>query len=819
MTSPRTPVSGGDQGVQPIDVLAGLGTADRQLLAVSLALFDDSTLSKRVQELIGKASDWVDRKLSDREVRQTARSVETRMGFWRDSKLSDDELRLTLWIYLREAFGLPARLTQSRRGAEIQGFELAAAAICAADPTSSERSVEGPSTQWVWREGERRYATLTDLVQAIVRELISTALAGHEGQMDRAAQDKLIAETRARLQGLTEADQRRMLESVGAQELNDAAVRKILLTGGGLTAFSTGVGIAGFSAYILAAQASAFIPLVSGPALVSTVAVLSNPITVVAATAAALWWFSSSTNNKVRTAVALRVVSLLALQGLSSGRGGIQRTLTSFAAVLARPAVGEISPETCQRYRTDWEMLTRGRDSRPRTREADPHVTEIMERPARTRIDGSGRLRGLLFPDRSEERTTAAVAGLTLGDLAYSAAAIDPAVINAADFSRVEALDDPLAFAAFADKIESLAPGAAAGSINNLKGYVAERIVAAELVAKGYQIEFPSSSNQEGWDLLVDGKPFQVKCLADTGALIAHFEKNPDIPVLLNAELVDQVPPEWAEKVFYVEGYSNELISEVTGTSLEAGADLLQPNVPIFALGVIAARNLAALQAGKVSAVQAAEQIAVDGGTRVGLAVVGGFLGKGIGLLVFGPAGALVLGTVVPVLSQAQARRARNVIDGWVKPESYRNWEDQAHRAIENLIERMNEATAKKLEILRRKYKAIDAGDVGDYIRMRLADDELFLHECIARLGRLQRSVDEPVEQRALAVIRWTAASTVHSSSYQTEIGRLKAMLEKRPPLEERIKEVTEGVAMGIKAGTQYTTAVVKGFMRGLFGK
>ncbi|MGH8472245.1 MAG: hypothetical protein ACREVJ_07305, partial [Gammaproteobacteria bacterium] len=242
--------------------MAGLGAADRQLLAVSLALFDDSTLFKRVAELVDNASDWVERKLSDREVRATARSVETRMTEWHGSPFSDDELRLTLWIYLRDALGLPPRLTRSTRGARALAEEVAAAAIHAADPPSC--------------------TTLADVVQPVLQELIEAALKEGAGQMDAAAQEKLIVETKARLARLSEDDQRRMLNAVGAQELNDAAVRKILLTGGSLGVVSAGVSLGGFSAYILAAQASAFIPLVSGPALVSAVAVLSNPVTVMA---------------------------------------------------------------------------------------------------------------------------------------------------------------------------------------------------------------------------------------------------------------------------------------------------------------------------------------------------------------------------------------------------------------------------------------------------------------------------------------------------------------------------------------------------------
>lgn len=46
------------QDVQPSDIISGLGLADRALLAACLALFEDSTLLKRLEHLYSKASNW-----------------------------------------------------------------------------------------------------------------------------------------------------------------------------------------------------------------------------------------------------------------------------------------------------------------------------------------------------------------------------------------------------------------------------------------------------------------------------------------------------------------------------------------------------------------------------------------------------------------------------------------------------------------------------------------------------------------------------------------------------------------------------------------
>lgn len=42
--------------IEPSDIIRGLGVADRRLLAMCLALFEDSTLSSRLKQLYGIAS-------------------------------------------------------------------------------------------------------------------------------------------------------------------------------------------------------------------------------------------------------------------------------------------------------------------------------------------------------------------------------------------------------------------------------------------------------------------------------------------------------------------------------------------------------------------------------------------------------------------------------------------------------------------------------------------------------------------------------------------------------------------------------------------
>ena len=773
--------------VEPADVLSGLASADRSLLALCIGLFEDSTLSRRLSERYAEIAKVVRKHIHKDDVRESAASVQSRMSLWLGSSLVDDDLRLVLWILLREAFHLPPRLTVSKRGAEVLATELAAAAVHAADPPGLLSSGKQLLSGWGWIEGEKRCVSLADIVLPVLHDLMATALKEGDGQMDAAAQQELISKTRKRLEQMSEDEQRRILDAVGAKDFNDAAIRQVLITGGGLTAFSAGVGVAGFSAYILAAQASAFIPLVSGPALVSVVAVISNPVTVVAATGGAIWWAVSSASEKARTAVGLRVLALLALQGLSRGERDWTSALAGFARIDGLRPHGDLDSQVIARYKADWQIVA---PARPKPRSyTTPRTFELLARSALDKGSQHSRLARLLFPERGEQTATAAVAVLTLGDILYAAAAIDPTVIEAADFSHIDDIGDRFAFAEFAEKIHALSPAGYVGALSSLKGYVAERVVAAELVMQGHDVSFPDASNQAGWDLMVDGHEFQIKCLEHVSGLSDHFERY-DFPVIANAELAGEIPAEWADKVFFVEGYSDQLVTHVTQTSLDAGDGMLHPHVPLFALGISALRNFGAYREGRISALQAVEQVVVDGGTRAGLAALGGYAGTTVGLLVFGPAGALVLGGVIPVLSQAQAGRVKGMLDAHIHTQRYRDWTERAHESVDAMCQSLNATVEEKLARLRAKWQGFGGGGIRDYIRARLEAEAAFLKEAQARLGQVTRTNMPNAEQRSIEVIRWAAGSTVHPVDYQAELRTLQHVLAERPGLPDRINEM-----------------------------
>src|SRR5690554_373746 len=114
----------------PTDLLAGIGGANRELLATCLALFDDSRWQRRLETLNEQATERMEGlakslgqqfeqwregtnrdplpRLPAPEVEEGGRELGERQRHWQDADYSDDTLRLLLWVRLRAALGLPA---------------------------------------------------------------------------------------------------------------------------------------------------------------------------------------------------------------------------------------------------------------------------------------------------------------------------------------------------------------------------------------------------------------------------------------------------------------------------------------------------------------------------------------------------------------------------------------------------------------------------------------------------------------------------------------------------------------------------------------
>lgn len=785
--------------LQSQDVVAGLGLAPRDLLATCIALFEDSTLRQR----LGERLESLKKKLPGSEPHEqtaqaTMKSLQKLRMQWSNSSLPDDELRMILWMRLREAMGLVPRTFGAMRCARTAADDLVAATLAWNQPGLAEKAKDFVG----WGTKREVPDSLDTLSRMTMAELVANVME-NDDPGNAQARDALMQDLKKRVSELDQESQTKLLNAVNARELNDDAIRTLLLTGGGLATFGGAVSIAGFSAYILAAQASAFIPLISGPALVSLVSVLSNPITIVLATLGAGVWATRSANQKIQAAIAMRVVALMALNGISAGDAGLRHMTQAFGSLTKMRKAGALDHTVLARYQTDWAKIQSAHTS---ASQLDVVLAAVMDRGASARVSPD-RLDRLLYRDNAALPDMAAMGALTLGELLYNIHALDPDVLKAADFSRVEDLGDPTMFAAFAHKIETLAESSHLGAISNLKGYVAEQVVASQLIQQGHVVSFPETSNEAGWDLDVDGVKFQVKNVADLDHLEGHFDHY-DYPVLANSEVADFLAktiehgdtiPEWANDVHFVEGYSQAGVQHVTDQTLDAGDGMLHPHVPSFVMLLTAVRGFDRFRKGQVTGSQAIQDVVVNGTVRATLAVAGNYAGVAIGLVVFGPAGALVLGSALPILSRTQSARVLGIAAPVLRGSGHATWEIEARQTWNTLVEVLREGLTNKEDRIRaRTWPAQNAA--ADYLAWRQEDDLRFLREVKLRLDSIVGDPKLSIDESAEKLLVWISTSTLHPAVYQAELEGFLNVFEQKPSIGQNLAEKTKEISDAAKS-------------------
>ncbi|MEN8974931.1 hypothetical protein [Acinetobacter baumannii] len=212
---------------------------------------------------------------------------------------------------------------------------------------------------------------------------------------------------------------------------------------------------------------------------------------------------------------------------------------------------------------------------------------------------------------------------LTIG-LFWTYSLINIEVLDAISFASAES---PKAFTDLQDIAEDALKST--GAITRLSGYVAEQQVALDLVRNGHIVELPDTANQVGWDLLVDGTPVQVKCSMDANYVLSHFEKYPDIPIITNRELADQVANHPMVTVDPNLSYVD--IQEKTLNSLQHLDEFDSINnllsIPLFSLLLAVQRNYGQFIAGQVNLTQYTKYV----GTEVAVRTTGAVLGKAVG--------------------------------------------------------------------------------------------------------------------------------------------------------------------------------------------
>ncbi|MDX1010507.1 hypothetical protein GOE08_27120 [Sinorhizobium medicae] len=764
--------------VPPWTIFAGLGALDRRELCNLIASFEATTLLSMSMDRVSDVLSRFQKDGQSSDIAAFARRLKLAADELFASGTSDRALRVRLWGRIAEALNLDATLPLSSRRANSVGAGVAhkASAVMALPVADDKDESTQAGIQKAWRtltsfmgRPHQNFASLVAGQAQLVAKAVADAAAS--GEIPEELASALSERVRDHIRSLP-------------PELRDDAMRDALTEGDraafmvlatGTAAFSIGMGVnlAGFSAYILAAQASAFIPFMSGPAVVSTLFMLANPLFSVPAVLGIGYLANSYVNGGQAAKLAALVSVQLSLRGLSAERDGLAIALNDF-----RAATGIDLASLSTAAMT--ESMARNATIANVTGVRLPNALGNLNTAALASDRRGDLLEAVLSKSRGDALEMAAVTALSAGDALYNAVSIDPMVLAAADFSRSEDLGNIFQFGAFAERIGSMGEAAAAGAGNNLRGYVSEQLVAARLAKVGHVINFPETSNNAGYDLLVDGVPFQVKCLQGIDGLRTHFAKYPDMPVYANIELAEAVidsGAEWANLVFYVDGFDREIADLVMTTSLEAAEALGDLNVPFFAMAVSSARNLHSVWRGHMPLSDLPFSVVMDASVKGGLSAIGALSGKALGLLTFGPAGALVLSGVGGVGALAGA--------GWARERATRllssEWLSELDAATERFRASVLTVVRAKIAMMRDKQSSVPDAvpEINDWIDARFADDIVALGEVSYDLETTIPSLSQPAKARACLTAM--DAAKVHPVAIEAELTALLAVLGSEP--------------------------------------
>jgi len=340
-------------------------------------------------------------------------------------------------------------------------------------------------------------------------------------------------------------------------------------------------------------------------------------------------------------------------------------------------------------------------------------------------------------------------------------------------------------------------------------GYTAERIVASRLTEDGYLVSIPDSATQPGFDLIVDGKEFQVKCIEpeNYGILDRHFEKYPDTPVITNAEMAEVIAdraPDWANQVFFVEGYTYEFANKLTRTSLAAGAELSDYELIPFIAAISTVRNVHGWWIAEQSLGESAFNVTIDSASKGIMAVAGGFAGKGLGMLVFGPAGAYVFGGAVAVAAATKGNWISEWVDVALNPDRDRAYDDAAKQLLLNCIGHLE---AKVIGI-ESKVDALPNGGIADAMRFRWEWEMIFVKSKINEADHLQQSGTKSGGRKAIEALELAYNCGVHPIWLQKNYTELLSLLSE--PKNRLVNVKRNGVSYSSLCGEKINYSTIQ---------
>ncbi|MFN3073822.1 oxidoreductase [Acinetobacter sp. TY2] len=247
-------------------------------------------------------------------------------------------------------------------------------------------------------------------------------------------------------------------------------------------------------------------------------------------------------------------------------------------------------------------------------------------------------------------------AGLAVGEYLWQIYTIDPSVIKAVDFSSQEELNSALDVSNYImlnilEKDET----SLSGFRNRLIGYLGEQKVSDLLDTQSHKIVWASLSNQELWDLKIDGDLINVKTVLDIDSIKMTALAHPDVTYLVPEDTYQNIA---VDNIQPLEGLSHANISQQFDSTIEqangnAALDSFDLHLPI-ASGIAALNERQRLLKAGGNENSINKNVFIDFSSKtlgsLTMAKVGTSIGLGLGSLVFMPVVGGVIGVGVGAL-------------------------------------------------------------------------------------------------------------------------------------------------------------------------
>ena len=316
----------------------------------------------------------------------------------------------------------------------------------------------------------------------------------------------------------------------------------------------------------------------------------------------------------------------------------------------------------------------------------------------------------------NKKAETSGAAALSIGDLIYDMARIDPTYVKGAQFSRPEAVDISSKFKIGKQNIkdmEAVRPGKALQGEDysehlhevNYRGGVQEFLTDRWMLERNVEIEIPTKMNQPGWDRIYNGEKWQIK--GGSVADVREARTESEYRVATTTETAAAYKEQYPEDADAVLGtYSKSVTDKILEEGKEASMEIYEDNeffnsvVPEFLAIpslVSTIKNVSNYNKDKINAETAIQNVAIDSVGKGGAMLAGGAIGS-----IFGPLGTLVGGAAGLFI-------AKDYIDDFKLDTFAKKEIEKLKKDLDNYIIAAIKIIKKNLKVFKKKKKKMES--------------------------------------------------------------------------------------------------------------